>query len=62
MPKSIPPLTLKQGEQKKYLERFVNQGKRGAQAIKRVRILLYRHVGKTPTGTSELAEAGRFVC
>ena len=55
MPKSIPPLTLKQEEQK-YLERFVNQGKRSARAIKRARILLYRHVGKTPTGTSELAE------
>jgi transposase len=55
MPKPIPPLRLTQEEQN-YLERFVNQGKRSARAIKHARILLYRHAGKTPKGTSELGD------
>jgi putative transposase len=55
MSKPIPSLTLTQKEQN-YLERFVNQGKRSARAIKRARILLYRHAGKTPKDTRKLVE------
>jgi transposase len=54
MPKPLPPLNLSTEEQD-YLKTFMNRGKRSARAIKRARILHYRHAGKSPKEASALA-------
>jgi putative transposase len=54
MPKPLPPLNLSPEEQD-YLKTFMNRGKRNARPIKRARILLYRHAGKSPKEASALA-------
>jgi putative transposase len=55
MPKPLPPLNLSTEEQD-YLKTFMSGGKRSARAIKRARILHYRHAGKRPKEASALAD------
>jgi transposase len=54
MPKPLPPLNLS-GEEQDYLKTFMNRGKRSARAIKRARILHYRHAGRSPKEAGALA-------
>src|SRR4051812_13577475 len=54
MPKRSQAIEL-QPEEEAYLKRFISQGKRSARAIKRAHLLLYRHAGKSPQESAELA-------
>lgn len=58
MPTPLPPLKLSTEEQA-YLKSFMNRGKRSARAIKRARVLHYRHADKSPKETSALAGVSR---
>lgn len=53
MPKRTPPIQLTSDEEK-YLDKFINTGKRSARAIKRAQILLHSHAGKTPAQICEV--------
>jgi transposase len=53
MPKRTTPIQLTSDEVK-YLDKFINTGKRSARAIKRAQILLHSHAGKTPAQICEV--------